>query len=106
MGVGPNYAAEPALKETIEKLLTAVEKSEGKFVRNGDEHTGKAAAEHMRKKRDHFKKKIKTPEDFIELCATKSELSDKPYKIKMSDGKLVDSKEWMLARLVEIRKGP
>jgi hypothetical protein len=102
----PAFAAEPGLNETIEKLLTTVEKSDVKFVRNGDEHSGKAAVEHMRKKWDHFKKKIKTPEDFIERCASKSELSDKPYKIKLADGKMVDSKEWMLARLAEIRKGP
>jgi hypothetical protein len=94
------------LNETVEKLLKVVEKADVKFIRNGDEHTGKTAAEHMRKKYAHFKKKIKTPEDFIEKCAAKSELSDKPYKIKIADGKLVESKEWMLGQLAEIRKSP
>src|SRR5204862_4405897 len=92
-----NLLAADSLDDTIKKLLKAVETSEAKFIRNGDEHTGKAAAEHMRKKWDHFKKKIKTPEDFIEKCATKSELSDKPYKIKTADEKIVESKDWMFA---------
>jgi hypothetical protein len=88
----------------VEHLLAAVAKSDAKFVRNGDEHAGKDAAAHMRKKYNHFKKKIKTPEDFIELCATKSKLSEKPYQIKTADGTLVASKDWMLARLEEWRK--
>lgn len=87
----------------VEHLLATVAKSDAKFVRNGDEHSGKDASAHMRKKYNHFKKKIKTPEDFIELCATKSELSEKPYQIKTPDGKLVASKDWMLARLEEWR---
>jgi hypothetical protein len=101
-----NVFAADSLNDTIEKLLKAVETSDAIFIRNGDEHTGKAAAEHMRTKWEHFKKKIKTPEDFIEKCATKSELSDKPYKIKTADGKIVESKDWMMARLEAIRKRP
>src|SRR4051812_4209215 len=98
-------AAEPEpLSKTVEYLIAAAEKSEVKFIRNGDEHTGKEAAQHMRRKYDHFKKSIKTPEDFIEKCASKSELSDKPYKIKSTDGKVVDSKDWMLGLLAEDRK--
>jgi hypothetical protein len=88
----------------IKYLLTSVENSKGKFIRNGDEHSGKDAAGHMKKKYDHFKKQIKTAEDFVEKCATKSELSGKVYKIKEADGTMVDSKAWMLARLAEYRK--
>jgi len=101
-----NIFAADSLNDTIEKLLAAVEKSDSRFIRNGDEHSGKDAAAHMRKKWNHFKKKIKTPEDFIEKCATKSELSDMPYKIKTADGKIVESKDWMLAALAEVRKEP
>src|SRR2546423_1857503 len=59
------------LSKTVDYLIGQVEKSNLKFVRNGDEHTGKEAAEHMRRKYNHFKKEIKTPEDFIEKCAAK-----------------------------------
>jgi len=40
-------------------------------------HSGKEAAEHIRKKYAHFKDQIATAEDFIALSATKSELSGK-----------------------------
>lgn len=92
------------LAQAVEHLLAAVAKSDAKFIRNGDDHSGKDASAHMRKKYDHFKKKIKSPEDFIDLCASKSELSGKPYKIKTADGKLMDAKDWMSARLEEWRQ--
>jgi len=91
-------------KAKIDSLLMAVEKSDAKFVRNGDEHTGKEAAEHMRRKYDHFKKEIKTPDDFIAKCAAKSELSGKPYMVKTADGKSVKCEEWMKARLQDLEK--
>ena len=101
---GLNAADSGSLNATIERLLKTVEKSDAVFIRNGDEHTGKEASEHMRRKYEHFKKSIKTPEDFIEKCATKSELSDKPYQIKTSEGKVVPAKDWMLALLEQDRK--
>ena len=95
------------LAKTIDYLIAKVEKADDvKFLRNGDEHTGKEAAKHMRRKYDHFKKEIKTPEDFIEKCASKSELSSKPYMIKKSDGSTVKCEDWMKSLLEEHRKSP
>jgi hypothetical protein len=102
--MGLRAADSDSLNATVERLLKTVEKSDAIFIRNGDEHSGKEAAQHMRRKYEHFKKSIKTPEDFIEKCATKSELSDKPYKIKTADGKVVDAKDWMMGLLAEDRK--
>ena len=95
---------EPVAK-TVDYLIARVEKSDWKFVRNGDDHSGKEAAEHMRRKYNHFKKEIKTPEDFIEKCAAKSELSGKPYMVKKPDGTMVKCQDWMKAMLEERRKG-
>jgi hypothetical protein len=95
-----------SLNATVEKLLTAVEKSDCKFVRNGSEHNGKDASAHMRRKYEHFKKDIKTPEDFIEKCASKSELSGKPYSVKLPDGKTIRCDEWLKKTLLEIQKTP
>lgn len=93
------------LAKTVDYLIAQVEKAEGvKFMRNDDEHTGKEAAEHMRRKYNHFKKEIKTPEDFIEKCAAKSELSGKPYMIKKSDGSTEKCQDWMKSMLEEHRK--
>jgi hypothetical protein len=93
------------LSKTVDYLIAQVEKADGvKFIRNGDEHTGKEAAEHMRRKYNHFKKEIKTPEDFIEKCAAKSELSGKPYLIKKPDGTTEKCQDWMKSMLEEHRK--
>jgi hypothetical protein len=94
---------EPVAK-TVDYLIGQVEKSDCKFIRNDDEHTGKEAAEHMRAKYKHFKKEIKTPEDFIEKCAAKSELSGKPYLVKKSDDSTVKCQDWLKALLDEHRK--
>jgi hypothetical protein len=101
----PFCAAETEpLSKTVDYLIAQVEKSDLKFVRNGDEHTGKEAAQHMRRKYDHFKKEIKTPEEFIEKCAAKSELSGKPYMVKKSDGTTLKCEDWMKTLLAEHRK--
>jgi hypothetical protein len=100
-----SFAAPSEVAQTeIEHLFTTVQNSKAKFMRNGDEHSGKDAAGHMKKKYNHFKKEIKTAEDFIEKCAAKSELSGKAYNIKEADGTVVDSKDWFLARLADYRK--
>ena len=98
-------AADPEpVAKTVDYLIAQVEKADGvKFLRNGDEHTGKEAAKHMRRKYDHFKKEIKTPEDFIDKCASKSELSSKPYVIKKADGSTVKCEDWMKSLLEEHR---
>ena len=94
---------EPVAK-TVDYLIAQVEKSDCKFIRNGDEHTSKEAAQHMRRKYDHFKKEIKTPEDFIEKCAAKSEVSGKPYTVKKPDGSTIKCEDWMKSLLAERQK--
>ena len=68
--------------ERIKALLSCVEGSGVTFIRNGKKHTAKDEADHMRKKQDHYKKDIKTPEDFIRLTATKSLVSWKKYQVE------------------------
>jgi len=96
-------------KNQIERLLNFVKKSDCLFIRNGDKHTGKDAAKHIARKYKHFRDDIKTPEEFIELSATKSSMSGQPYWIKCDDNieivnKQLSSKDWLLAELTRIRK--
>lgn len=97
----PLGASEP--QDSINALLARVEKADCKFIRNGSEHTGKEAATHMRRKYDHFRKEIATPEQFIDKCASKSELSGKPYQVALANGKVVRSDVWMKEQLAAIR---
>jgi hypothetical protein len=95
--------SEPVSK-TVDYLIAQVEKSDCKFIRNGDEHTAKEASEHMRAKYNHFKKEIKTPDDFIQKCASKSELSGKPYLVKRPDGSTEKCEDWMKNLLADHQK--
>ena len=92
------------LSGTIQFLLDFVEASECRFYRNNKEHTPEEAVAHMRRKYAHFKDKIKTPEDFIRLSATKSMISGKRYYVILKDGKKITSEAWLLQALDDYRQ--
>src|SRR5512139_2442518 len=74
-------------QKKIEFLISSVENlKEAKFIRNGSEHDGKEAAEHLRMKLQKAGGKVQTADDFIRLCASKSSITGKPYMIRSSDG--------------------
>jgi hypothetical protein len=99
-----NALAGEDTNKTVTYLIDYVAKSDLTFVRNGQDSTAKQAAEHMRQKWAYFNKKIKTPEDFILLAATKSELSGKLYLVRLKDGKESPAGEWLSKVLAEYRK--
>ena len=89
-------------KKKIDFLLSSVENIKGaKFIRNGKEHDGKEAAEHLRSKLKSAGGKIQTADDFIRLCASKSLISGKPYMIRSSDGKTENSEIYFREKLKE-----
>ena len=92
-----------ASQKAIEFLLSFVERSDVTFIRNGKSYSAKEAAAHLKAKYDYFKGDIVTPEDFIRLAGTKSELSGKPYQVQTRDGQRVTSAEWLLRALAEYR---
>mgnify|MGYP001823414239 FL=1 len=89
--------------ETIQYLLEYVGRSDLTFLRNSGRYTAQEASEHMQKKFEHFRDEIDTPEEFIELCATRSLLSGKPYQVINKHGETVDTSEWLTAELNEYR---
>jgi len=88
----------------IDHLLKFVEGTQCRYERNGEMHSGKEAAEHIRKKYAHFKDEIATAEDFIALSATKSELSGKKYRVFCAGEKVQDSERWLLGELKSYRQ--
>ena len=95
----------PTEQEKIEALIKTVEGlTDAKFVRNGSEYDGHAAAEHMRRKWKQAAERVKTARDFIRLAASKSDTSGKPYLIRFKDGREVESGTWLSERLNEIEK--
>lgn len=77
----------------IEYLLGRMMRSECTFFRNGEKHTGKTAAMHMRWKYEKFHKEVKTAEDFVEKIASGSRKTQESYKIKLKDERIFPSKE-------------
>lgn len=90
-----SISAAEDLQTTINYLIDTVAKSDAAFIRNDKPHTGKDAAEHMRQKYEHFKDKIKTPEDFIRLAGSKSLVTGKPYRVKMKNGEEIPCEKWL-----------
>jgi hypothetical protein len=93
--------------QKIEALIKTVEgMKDAKFVRNGSEYDGPAAADHMRRKLKKVAGEVKTARDFVRLVGTKSETSGKPYTIRFKDGRETDSAKFLNEKLDEIEKGP
>jgi len=93
--VSVSLLAAESLHESIDFLLAYVANSNATFIRNGSEHTPIEAVDHIKAKYAHFKDQIKTPEDFIRLCASKSLLSGKPYLVRPLNGKEMRLDAWL-----------
>lgn len=91
--------------ETIRYLIEYIRDSNVTFVRNFSNHTSAEAAEHVEKKYRHFEDKIDTPEEFIELCASKSLMTRTAYNIIDERGRRLPSREWLMHALDAYRNG-
>lgn len=86
-------------KLTIEYLIAYVGNSDMVFVRNFGKHNAENAASHIRKKYDHFIDEIDSPEVFIELCASKSLVTGREYKVVDPQGNAFKTQDWLLDAL-------
>ena len=101
----PAFAA--GMQTEINHLLQFVEQTDCQYERNGKIHSGKEAAEHIKKKYNYFKDDIDSAEKFIELSATKSTISGKYYLVHCPNHLTIRSQEWLLQELDNFReKGP
>jgi hypothetical protein len=98
-------AAGTAVAQDVEEakisyLLAAVETLEGaQFIRNGRAYDAPTAASHLRLKLAVAGDRVKTAEDFIQLCASRSSRSGKPYRVRFSDGTTVNAEQFFRDRL-------
>lgn len=89
-------------KKKIEYLISSVQNLKGaKFIRNGTEHNSVEAAKHLRLKLGKAGNRVRTADDFIRLCASKSYITGTPYMIKFSDGKTISSEKFLREKLKE-----
>ncbi len=96
------FARDAREQARIDFLIHHVENAHGlKFIRNGSEYDGAAAAKHLRMKLNYGGERLKTAEDFVKYCASESSLTHRKYQIKLPDGSTVDSASYFAARLQE-----
>ena len=95
----------PSEQELIDQLIQEVgQMNDVTFIRNGSDHDAKEAADHLRQKMHYFESEIHTADDFIRLCATHSELSGLPYKVREADGTERDSAPFLQDLLLKLRQ--
>jgi hypothetical protein len=96
------WARDAREEKRIEYLLETVESLKGAaFIRNGTEYNAKDAGKHLRMKLAKAGDRVKTAEDFIEGCASRSSLSGDAYKIRLPDGTITDTAPFLRAKLRE-----
>jgi len=94
----------PARAE-VDALLTRLQSSGCQFNRNGSWYNGADAKTHLLRKLEYLEKKdlVKSAEQFIDLGASSSSSSGKPYMVKCGAAAPVESKAWLGAELKAIR---
>ena len=94
----------PARAE-VDALLTRLQASGCQFNRNGSWYSGADAKVHLQRKLEYLEKKdlVKNAEQFIDLGASSSSSSGKPYMVRCGTAAPVESKAWLSAELKAIR---
>jgi hypothetical protein len=101
------YAESPSmtLAQQIEHLIDFIRESPCVFIRNGTDYDGATAANHVRQKYEYYRERgsIHSTEDFIDLAATKSAFSGKPYQIRCPGQPVKPAADWLRAELQSYR---
>lgn len=104
MGICTTASAQaPDEVRKIEYLISSLEKmKDAEFIRNGTAYNSKQAAEHLRLKWKKGGTGIKTADDFIKLCATRSYITGQTYKIRFANGRMEDAATVLRRMLKEV----
>ena len=105
LALAPSLAfAAPSPEQEIEAVIVRVEHARGVvFIRNGREYGAGEAATHLRRKLKAARGRIRTPEQFIEHIGTRSSVTGKPYRVRLPDGRTLDSAAWLRQLLRDVR---
>jgi hypothetical protein len=85
----------PEVDATVRYLIDRVAESERIFIRNATRHNGAEASRHLERKYAHFKDRIQTVDDFIDLAASRSLLSGQPYLVVSDLGTAIPTARWL-----------
>ena len=95
----------PAAKAEVTALFGKLTASSCEFNRNGDWHSAAEAKTHLERKLSYLEDKnlVKTAEQFIDLGASKSSMSGKPYLVRCGGAAPIESKAWLTRELAAVR---
>jgi len=100
LSIGVVHGLNGSEMDKIQYLINSVNELKGaKFIRNGTEYDAGSAASHLQLKLKAAGSKVKTAEDFIQLCATGSSVTGKPYLIRLTDGTILKSETFFRSKL-------
>ncbi|MBQ0935967.1 DUF5329 family protein [Ideonella paludis] len=93
------------IRAEIDALMGKLLASGCQFERNGSLHSGEEAKGHILRKLDYLegKRTLQSTEQFIELAASRSSSSGKPYFVKCGSAAAVPSQQWLLGQLQSLR---
>jgi len=93
------------VRAEIDALLAKLQTSGCQFNRNGSWYNGADAKNHLLRKLEYIEGKgtIQNTEQFIEMAASRSSSSGKPYQVKCGNDAAVDSQVWLARMLTGIR---
>ena len=103
----PVHAAlEAAALQEIDTLLARLADSACDFERNGSWHSAADARTHLLRKRDAVARRttIASSEQFIELAASASSTSGRPYRVRCGAAAPVEGRRWLLDELQRLRR--
>ena len=95
----------PVEQQRIDRLIEAVAQHKDlRFLRNGREYTAAQAADFLRGKLKWRVEKVRTVQDFIDEVGTRSTTSGDPYFVRLADGRVLPSAEFLREELRRIEK--
>jgi len=99
-------SAQPARAE-IDALLKRVDASACEFNRNGTWYPAAAASSHLSRKLGYLELRgsVQSAEQFIDVAASTSSLSGRPYLVRCGNDSPVESAAWLRAQLQLLRSG-
>lgn len=108
LSAGSTVLATPGARADAEirHLIDFVAASGCSFVRNGDPHEPKAAAEHLLMKYGKAKSRVDTAEDFIDKVASRSYLTGNPYSVRCPGKPEITTRAWLEGELRATRNAP
>jgi hypothetical protein len=87
----------------IRHLLDFVSASACTFIRNGDPHPSKEAAEHLLMKYERARSRLATAEQFIDKVASGSYLTGREYRVQCAGRAEMATADWLRAELAAAR---